>query len=232
MTAVNGGQPLAFQELAPEAMIAQAERFYLQMQARRSVRDFSDRSVPMGVIEQAILAAGTAPSGANKQPWHFAVTTDPDVKAVVRSAAEQEERAFYERRASQQWLDALAPLGTDANKPFLQTAPVLMGVFMEKTAVSAEGERSKNYYPMESVGIACGLLISALHLSGLVTLTHTPSPMGFLNSAFERPKNEKPFLLLVVGYPAENCRVPDISRKPLAEIYSRIGRSSEGRLDL
>ena len=128
MTAGNGGQPLAFQELAPETMIAQAERFYLQMQARRSVRDFSDRSVPMRVIEQAILAAGTAPSGANKQPWHFAVTTDPDVKAVIRSAAEQEERAFYERRASQQWLDALAPLGTDANKPFLQTAPVLMGV--------------------------------------------------------------------------------------------------------
>ncbi|MDP6186416.1 MAG: nitroreductase family protein, partial [Pseudomonadales bacterium] len=171
MTAQDGSQPLEFQELAPEAMIAQAERFYAQMQARRSVRDFSDRPVPMRVIDQAILAAGTAPSGANKQPWHFAMTTDPEVKLAIRIAAEQEEQAFYERRASQQWLDALAPLGTDANKPFLQTAPVLVGVFMEKTAVSAQGERSKNYYPMESVGIACGLLISALHLSGLVTLT-------------------------------------------------------------
>ena len=226
MTAQDGSQPLEFQELAPEAMIAQAERFYAQMQARRSVRDFSDRPVPMRVIDQAILAAGTAPSGANKQPWHFAVTTDPEVKLAIRIAAEQEEQAFYERRASQQWLDALAPLGTDANKPFLQTAPVLVGVFMEKTAVSAQGERSKNYYPMESVGIACGLLISALHLSGLVTLTHTPSPMAFLSSAFERPKNEKPYLLLVVGYPAEHCRLPDISRKPLADIYSRVGRSS------
>ena len=226
MTAGHRSQSLAFQELAPEVMIARAESFYVQMQSRRSVRDFSDRPVPMQVIDQAILAAGTAPSGANKQPWHFAVTTDPDVKAAIRVAAEQEERAFYERRASRQWLDALAPLGTDANKPFLQTAPVLVGVFMEKTAVSAQGERSKNYYPMESVGIACGLLISALHLSGLVTLTHTPSPMAFLSSAFERPKNEKPYLLLVVGYPAEHCRLPDISRKPLAAIYSRVGRSS------
>ncbi len=225
MTAGDGSQPLEFQELAPEVMIARAERFCVQMQARRSVRDFSDRPVPMRVIEQAILAAGTAPSGANKQPWHFAVTTDPQVKSAIRNAAEQEEQAFYERRASQQWLDALAPLGTDANKPFLQAAPVLVGVFMEKTTVSAAGERSKNYYPMESVGIACGLLISALHLSGLVTLTHTPSPMAFLNSAFERPKNEKPFLLLVVGYPAENCRLPDISRKPLSGICSRVGQS-------
>ena len=225
MIAGDSDQSLEFQELAPEVMIDRAESFHNQMRSRRSVRDFSDRAVPMRVIDQAILTAGTAPSGANKQPWHFAVTTDAEVKSAIRQAAEQEEKAFYERRASQQWLDALAPLGTNANKPFLQRAPVLIGVFMEKSAVSPEGERSKNYYPMESVGIACGLLISALHLSGLVTLTHTPSPMGFLSSIFQRPKNEKPFLLLVVGYPAENCRLPDISRKGLAGICSRIGRS-------
>ena len=170
MIAGDSGQSLEFQELAPEVMIDRAESFHNQMRSRRSVRDFSDRAVPMRVIDQAILTAGTAPSGANKQPWHFAVTTDAEVKSAIRKAAELEEKAFYERRASQQWLDALAPLGTNASKPFLQRAPVLIGVFMEKSTVSPEGERRKNYYPMESVGIACGL-ISALHLSGLVTLT-------------------------------------------------------------
>ena len=224
MIAGDSGQSLEFQELAPEVMIDRAESFHNQMRSRRSVRDFSDRAVPMRVIDQAILTAGTAPSGANKQPWHFAVTTDPGVKSAIRQAAEQEEKAFYERRASQQWLDALAPLGTNANKPFLQRAPVLIGVFMEKSVVSPEGERSKNYYPMESVGIACGLLISALHLSGLVTLTHTPSPMRFLSSIFSDLKTKNPFV--VSGrLSCENCRLPDISRKGLAGICSRIGRS-------
>ena len=218
-----GDQPLLFREQPENEMIASATRFYQQMNQRRSVRDFSDRSVPLAVIEQAMLAAGTAPSGANKQHRHFALTMDPEVKATLRGAAEQEEKEFYQRRASQEWLDALAPLGTDANKPFLETAPALIGVFMQKTAVSDDGKRSKNYYPMESVGIACGLLIAALHLSGLATLTHTPSPMGFMNSIFGRPKNEKPYLLLVVGYPAENCRLPNISRKSLDAIYSIVG---------
>ena len=219
-----GDQTLVFRAQPESEMIASATRFYQQMNQRRSVRDFSDRSVPLAVIEQAMLAAGTAPSGANKQPWHFALTMDPEVKATLRGAAEQEEQEFYQRRASQEWLDALAPLGTDANKPFLETAPALIGVFMQKTAVSDDGKHSKNYYPMESVGIACGLLIAALHLSGLATLTHTPSPMGFMNSIFGRPKNEKPYLLLVVGYPAENCRLPNISRKSLDAIYSIVGK--------
>ena len=179
------------QELAPEAMIAQAERFYLQMQARRSVRDFSERSVPMRVIEQAILAAGTAPSGANKQPWHFAVTTDPDVKAVVRSAAEQEERAFYERRASQQWLDALAPLGTDANKPFLQTAPVLMGVFMEKTC-SVGGRRAEQKLLPHGV---CRYCLRAVDLcAASVRPGHTDAyakPNGLFELGFREAEERK-----------------------------------------
>lgn len=217
-------QPLVFQEQPEDEMIASATHFYQQMKRRRSVRDFSDRPVSLAVIEQAVLAAGTAPSGANKQPWHFALTTDAEVKTTLRRAAELQEQRFYQRRASQEWLDALAPLGTNAHKPFLEKAPALIGVFMQKTAVSDDGTRSKNYYPMESVGIACGLLIAALHLSGLATLTHTPSPMGFMNSIFKRPKNEKPYLLLVVGYPAENCRLPNISRKSLDAIHSIVGK--------
>ena len=203
-------------------MIDRAGEFYQQMRTRRTVRDFADRSIPMQVIEHAIAAAGTAPSGANKQPWHFAVTADPQVKAQLRHAAEREEREFYARRATKEWLDALAPLGTDANKPFLEIAPVLIGVFMQKSSTDEDGQRYKNYYPKESVGIACGMLIASLHLAGLATLTHTPSPMGFMNEIFARPANEKPYLLLVVGYPAENCRLPDIERKSSKQILSTV----------
>ena len=203
-------------------MIDRAGEFYQQMRTHRTVRDFADRSIPMQVIEHAIATAGTAPSGANQQPWHFAMTTDPQVKTQLREAAEQEEREFYSRRATKAWLDALAPLGTDASKPFLETAPVLIGVFMQKSSTDENGQRHKNYYPTESVGIACGLLIASLHLAGLATLTHTPSPMGFMNEIFARPGNEKPYLLLVVGYPADNCRLPDIERKTHEQIYSNV----------
>ena len=216
-------RPVIYQEIPQQEMIARSADFYQQMSSRRSVREFADRSVPMPAIFDAIAAAGTAPSGANKQPWHFAVTTDSQVKATLRDAAEQEEREFYQRRATEEWLDALKPLGTDANKPFLEIAPVLIGVFMQKSTIDTDGRRSKNYYPMESAGIACGLLIASLHLAGLATLTHTPSPMGFMNQIFERPANEKPYLLLVVGYPAENCRLPDIARKSMAQICSTVG---------
>jgi iodotyrosine deiodinase len=197
-----------------------AASFLAEMRLRRSVRDFDDRPVPAGVIEDAIRAAGTAPSGANRQPWHFAVVTDPATKRRIREAAEEEERAFYERRASAEWLDALAHLGTDAAKPFLETAPVLIVVFAERHGVRDDGTSARNYYVSESVGIATGMLIAALHLAGLGTLTHTPSPMGFLNPILDRPGNEKPYLLLVVGHPADGARVPDIERKPLEQIAS------------
>ena len=213
---------LDWQELPQQDMIDVAADFYRQMRRRRSVRDFADRPVPMQVVEHAIATAGTAPSGANQQPWHFSVTTDPQVKTQLREAAEQEEREFYSRRATKAWLDALAPLGTDASKPFLETAPVLIGVFIQKSSTDENGQRHKSYYPMESVGIACGLLISSLHLAGLATLTHTPSPMGFMNEIFARPGNEKPYLLLVVGYPADNCRLPDIERKTHEQIFSKV----------
>ena len=176
----------------------------------------------MQVVEHAIATAGTATSGANQQPWHFAVTTDPQVKTQLREAAEQEEREFYSRRAMKAWLHALAPLGTDASKPFLETAPVLIGVFTQKSYTDENGQRHKNYYPMEPVGIASGLLISCLHLAGLATLTHTPSPIGFMNEIFARPGNEKPYLLLVVGCPADNCRLPDLERKTHEQIYSNV----------
>jgi nitroreductase len=174
--------------------------------------------VPDGVIEDCLRAAGTAPSGANLQPWHFVVVRDAQVKQRIREAAEAEERAFYEGRAPDEWLEALAPLGTDASKPFLETAPVLIAVFGERYGVAADGRRLKRYYVDESVGLATGLLITALHHAGLVTLTHTPSPMGFLRDILGRPRNERPFLLLVVGYPAPDAQVPDIGRKPLEEI--------------
>jgi nitroreductase len=174
----------------------------------------------MEVVEDAILTAGTAPNGANHQPWHFAVITDPSIRAEIRRRAEEEERAFYGERAPREWLDALAPLGTDARKPFLETAPVLIAIFAESWAPDGSGGRRKNYYATESVGIATGMLITALHLAGLATLTHTPSPMKFLNEVLGRPENERPFLLLVVGHPAANAEVPDLSKKPLSEIAS------------
>lgn len=195
-----------------------ARDFYQQMSKRRSIRDFSDRPIPTSVLEDAILAAGTAPSGANMQPWHFVVVQDPTIKREIRLAAEIEERELYENRASEEWLNALAPLGTDANKPFLETAPALIAIFLKKASIDKYGGKHKNYYTSESVGIATGLLITALHQAGLGTLTHTPSPMKFLTEILERPSHERPFLLLVVGYPKKDNMVPDIKRLPLDKI--------------
>ena len=206
-------------EYPPDEMLRRATEFALQMSRRRTVRDFSARPVSRAVIEQCLSAAGSAPSGANQQPWHFVAVADPALKHRIRVAAEEEERDFYQRRAPEEWLQALQPLGTDANKPFLEIAPWLIGIFVERLGVDADGKNTKRYYPDESVGIATGLLIAALHQAGLATLTHTPSPMKFLNEILARPaQTERPFLLLVVGYPAEGCLVPDIHRKALSEI--------------
>ena len=209
---------LDFSPLEEQAMQQQAESFYLQMSKRRSVRDFSDQPIPPSVLEHAILAAGSAPSGANMQPWHFVVVQNPEIKKRIRLAAEKEERELYDHRASDEWLDALAPLGTDADKPFLETAPALIAIFLKKVTIDADGTRHKNYYTPESVGIATGVLITALHQAGLATLTHTPSPMKFLTEILQRPSHERPFLLLVVGYPAEGALVPNIQRLPLSDI--------------
>jgi len=211
---------LQFREYDPQQMRERAESFYEQMRTRRSVRDFSDRDVPREIIEQCLLTAGSAPSGANRQPWHFAVVSDPVRKREIRLGAEEEEREFYQRRAPQDWLDALAPLGTDEHKPFLEIAPYLIVIFGQKFEVDSAGKKHKNYYVPESVGIATGLLIAALHNAGLATLTHTPSPMKFLNRILDRPVTEKPAMILVVGYPAEGAEVPDIPRKSLKDIAS------------
>jgi nitroreductase len=199
-------------------MRQRATEFYNEIKRRRTVREFSSRPVPRDVIEQTLLAAGTAPNGANLQPWHFVVVSDPELKRKIRIAAEEEEREFYSGRAPQEWLDALAPLGTDEHKPFLETAPYLIAVFAQSYGLLPDGRKVKHYYVTESVGIATGFLINALHHSGLATLTHTPSPMNFLNDLLGRPSHERPFLLLVVGYPADDCQVPNISKKPLDEI--------------
>ncbi len=201
-------------------MLERAKAFYDESRRRRTVRDFSEEAVGREVIEQCLLAAGTAPNGANLQPWHFVVVSDPEVKRRIRKEAEVEERAFYERRASEEWLDALSGLGTDANKPFLETAPYLIVIFEQKYHLDEAGQKVKHYYPTESVGIATGMLVSAVHHAGLVSLTHTPSPMKFLNEILDRPKYEKPYLILVVGYPAEGVMVPDIGKKGLDEIAS------------
>jgi len=182
------------------------------------VREFSDRRVPRDIIENALRAAGTAPSGANMQPWHFVVVGEPKLKSRIRRAAEAEEKEFYEHRASDEWLRALEPLGTNDIKPFLETAPWLIAVFLKKFSHDSEGRRLKNYYTAESVGIACGFLLTALHLSGLVSLTHTPSPMKFLNKLLDRPGEERPYMLIVTGYPAENAEVPVIGKQPLDRI--------------
>lgn len=213
----EGFRPLAFEEKSPQAMRAAAEAFHAEMARRRTVRDFSTRPIPDGVLAPCLMAAGTAPNGANLQPWTFVVVTRPDLKRQIRQAAEEEERAFYAGRASKEWLDDLAPLGTDAQKPFLETAPALIAVFAQSWGVRGDGSRRKHYYVKESVGIACGFLIAALHQAGLATLTHTPSPMEFLRTILERPANEKPFLLLVTGYPAEGVSVPEIGKKELGE---------------
>jgi nitroreductase len=211
-----------YHQFTPDEMLTRAKTFTNLMQSRRSVRDFSTNEVPMTVIDECILAAGSAPSGANQQPWHFVTIVDQTVKREIRLAAEEEERAFYAGRAGDTWLDTLEPLGTDANKPFLENAPVLIAIFEQKFATNEQGSKIKHYYSKESTGIAAGLLITALHNAGLATLTHTPSPMNFLSEILNRPSGERPFLLLVVGYPEQNATVPDISKKDLDEIRTQV----------
>lgn len=211
-----------YREYPVEEMRDRIAEFYADIDRRRTVRDFSDRPVPRDIIETALQAANTAPSGANLQPWHFAVVSGVETKKKIREAAEAEEQEFYEHRASEEWLEALAPLGTDEHKPFLETAPYLIAVFLQKYGELPDGRKVKHYYPAESTGLATGMLITALHRAGLATLTHTPSPMKFLNEILGRPKSERPFLLLVVGYPADDARVPDIKRKELADFTSWI----------
>lgn len=207
-------------ELSDEERIARARAFADELSERRTVRDYATTPVPRELIEHCLRAAGSAPSGANQQPWRFVAVADPTTKRRIREGAEAEEREFYTHRAPPEWLQALAALGTDADKPFLETAPWLIAIFYERFAVNAAGRKQKRYYPHESVGIATGLLIAALHRAGLMTLTHTPSPMGFLNEVLGQPSNHMPYLVLVVGHPAEGCRVPDIQRLPL-EAYAR-----------
>jgi len=209
-----------YREYPENEMKQRAAEFAAQISKRRTVRHYSDKPVSRTVIEDCVRAAGAAPSGANKQPWHFVVVASADIKKQIRDAAEAEEHEFYTRRAPKEWLEVLAPLGTDEKKPFLETAPYLIVVFEERYAIGADGDRKKNYYTQESVGLATGILITALHNAGLTTLTHTPSPMGFLNDVLKRPANERPFLILVVGYPATDAVVPDISRKPLDDIVT------------
>jgi len=207
-----------YRELSTDEVLRRAQEFRETASSRRTVRDFSDRAVPREVIEECLRAAGSAPSGANLQPWKFVVVSDPATKREIRIAAEAEEREFYERRAPKSWLDALEPLGTTADKPFLETAPHLIAIFSERYALTADGGRIKHYYSTESTGLATGTLIQAVHRAGLASLPHTPSPMKFLSEILGRPENETPFLLLVVGHPAEGATVPDIGRKPLEEI--------------
>ena len=213
-----------YHEFPIEEMRERLEAFYADMNRRRTVREFSARPVPRDLIETALKVANTAPSGANLQPWHFVVVSGPETKKNIREAAEAEEREFYTHRASEEWLAALEPLGTDERKPFLETAPYLIAVFLQKYGELPDGRKVKHYYPAESTGLATGLLIAALHRAGLATLTHTPSPMKFLNEILGRPKSERPFLLLVVGYPAADARVPDIGRKSLEEFTSWVER--------
>lgn len=218
-----GFSPLSdYRQYPPKEMEAKANGFLAEMKRRRSVRHFSDRSVSRKVIEDCLRAANTAPSGANRQPWHFVVVEDAETKSRIRAAAEKEEREFYERRAPEEWLEALRPLGTDEHKPFLETAPYLIAIFAQLHGVDEDGNRFKHYYVNESVGIATGMLITALHLSGLATLTHTPSPMRFLNEILGRPAHERPYLLLVVGHPAEEAVVPELEKKPLQQVCTFI----------
>jgi iodotyrosine deiodinase len=211
--------PLNFERQPEDEMIARGQSFRELMARRRSVREFAPDPVPRELIETAIAAANTAPSGANRQPWHFAVVSDPMVKAAIRGGAEAEEREFYEGgRATGEWLKALAPLGTDWRKPFLEIAPWLVVVFKQIHAVGADGSKLTNYYVNESVGIACGLFIAAIQGMGLATLTHTPQPMRFLTEILDRPDNERPYILFPVGYPHPECEVPEISKKSLSEV--------------
>ena len=212
-------QPLSsYIEYPTEEMKQRAADFRKNMQRRRTVRHFSERPVPRKIIEDCLLTAGTAPNGANLQPWHFVVVSDPKVKHEIRVAAEEEEKDFYNRRAPEEWLEALAPLGTDEHKPFLETAPYLIAIFGKNHSELVDGRKVKNYYVNESVGIATGMLITAIHNAGLVSLTHTPSPMGFLNQILNVDKDARPFLLLVTGYPAKGAEVPIVQKKTLDEI--------------
>lgn len=219
-------EPLNFERLCPEEQSRRSLAFYQSMRTRRTVRSFSPEPVPYELIETAIKVAASAPSGANQQPWKFVVVSDPEIKRQIREAAEIEEKEFYSGRAPSEWLDALSVLGTDWQKPFLETAPHLIVVFRVDYALdlNSEGQevKTKHYYVAESVGIACGMLLAALHISGLVTLTHTPSPMGFLAKILERPRNERPFLLIPVGYPAEAVTVPRIAKKALSEVLQLV----------
>lgn len=194
--------------------------FCKEMHRRRTIREFSERDVPKAIIRNCIATAGSAPSGANLQPWHFVAVHDQQIKHEIRLAAEKEEIEFYNTKASQAWLKALEPLGTNEHKEFLEKAPWLIAVFAEKYGINAAGEKVKHYYTPESVGLACGLLIAALHHAGLATLTHTPSPMGFLKTILNRSENERPYLLIVAGFPEQDVKVPDIQRKPLDEIVT------------
>ena len=217
-TPADGFEPLtSWREYPPDEMERRAAAFLAEMQRRRTTRHFSDRPVARAVIEHCLRAAGTAPSGAHQQPWHFVAVSDAGRKRRIREAAEAAEREFY-ATAPDEWLRALAPLGTDAEKPYLETAPWLIAVFARRYGLGAEGARLAHYYVSESVGIATGLLLAALHHAGLVALTHTPSPMGFLREVLDRPENEKPMMLVVAGYPAPGARVPRLARKPLEEI--------------
>lgn len=219
-----GSIPLAFERLPADEMRDRGCELLADLRRRRSVRDFAPDPVPRELIELAIATAGAAPSGANRQPWHFVAVADPAVKAEIRRAAEAEERAFYEGgRATPEWLRALAPLGTSWQKPFLETAPWLVAVFKQIASRDPDGAATPNYYVNESVGIACGLFIVAIHRMGLATLSHTPQPMRFLSRILERPETERPYVLFPVGYPRPDCRVPDIGRKSLAEISSWVG---------
>jgi len=203
----------------PEETVARAERIFAEMDQRRSVRMFSPEPVPREAIELAIRTASTAPSGAHRQPWTFIVIDDPEKKRAIREAAEEEERTNYEGgRLPDHWLKALEPLGTDWHKEYLETAPWIVVIFEQRYGIGPDGEQQKNFYVKESVGIACGLFIAAIHQMGLATLTHTPSPMAFLTKLLERPKNERPFALLPIGYPAADCEVPDITRKDLNQV--------------
>jgi len=212
----------SYREYPVDEMQRRALEFYEDIKRRRTVREFSDRPVPRRIIEHCLLAAGTAPNGANLQPWHFVVVSNPNVKREIRIRAEQEEHEFYTRRAPKEWLEALAPLGTDEHKPFIEVAPYLIVIFAKMHDLRPDGSTVKHYYVKESVGIATGFLIAALHHASLAMLTHTPSPMDFLNEILKRPAHEKPFLNLVVGYPAEGAKVPQITKKPLDEIATFI----------
>ena len=209
-----------YSQYSDEIIKHKAKEFNLLLQNRRTVRDFTNKPVDRQVIENCILAAGSAPSGAHMQPWHFVAISNAEIKSKIRQAAEHEEKEFYQHRANDEWLKALEPLGTDTNKPFLETAPWLIAVFAERYGIDKDGNRVKHYYTPESVGISCGMLISALHASGLATLTHTPSPMGFLKKILNRPDNERPFLLVVCGHPTDDATVPDLKRMKLDKLVS------------